>query len=128
MRVGEFDDPVTLDELMDRAAGKLGVDKKFFRYAGDTGVSIKRVCWVSGAGSECMISAITENCDIYITGDLKYHDAQKAHELGINVLDLGHYATENIFRRAMSSILIAEDIYDSAKVELSDVDINPFAL
>jgi dinuclear metal center YbgI/SA1388 family protein len=128
VRVGEFDDPVTLDELMDRAAGKLGVDKKFFRYAGDTGVSIKRVCWVSGAGSEYMISAITENCDIYITGDLKYHDAQKAHELGINVLDLGHYATENIFRRAMSSILIAEDIYDSAKVELSDVDINPFAL
>ena len=52
VRVGEFDDPVTLDELMDRAAGKLGVDKKFFRYAGDTGVSIKRVCWVSGAGSE----------------------------------------------------------------------------
>ena len=128
VRVGEFFDAVTLDEIMDRAAHQLGVDRKFFRYAGDTDISVKRICWVSGAGSEFMVSAITENCDLYITGDLKYHDAQKAHELGINVLDLGHYATENIFRRAMSSILMDAGVYDKARVELSDVDINPFTL
>ena len=119
---------ITLDEIMERAAHQLGVDRKFFRYAGDTDISVKRICWVSGAGSEFMVSAITENCDLYITGDLKYHDAQKAHELGINVLDLGHYATENIFRRAMSSILMDAGVYDKARVELSDVDINPFSL
>ena len=128
VRVGEFFDAVTLDEIMERAAHQLGVDRKFFRYAGDTDISVKRICWVSGAGSEFMVSAITENCDLYITGDLKYHDAQKAHELGINVLDLGHYATENIFRRAMSSILMDAGVYDKARVELSDVDINPFTL
>ena len=128
VRVGEVFDAVTLDEIMERAAHQLGVDRKFFRYAGDTDISVKRICWVSGAGSEFMVSAITENCDLYITGDLKYHDAQKAHELGINVLDLGHYATENIFRRAMSSILMDAGVYDKARVELSDVDINPFTL
>ena len=128
VRVGEYFESVTLDEIMDRASRQLGVDRKFFRYAGDTDISIKRVCWVSGAGSEFMVSAITENCDLYITGDLKYHDAQKAHELGINVLDLGHYATENIFRRAMSSILMNGGVYDKAGVVLSDVDINPFTL
>ena len=128
VRVGDFIEPIGLSEIMDRAALQLGVQKKFFRYAGDEDVKIKRVCWVSGAGAEFMVSAILENCDLYVTGDLKYHDAQKAHELGINVLDLGHYATENIFRRAMSSILMDAGIYDNAAVILSDVDINPFAL
>lgn len=128
VRVGTYAEPHTLDEVMDIASKNLGVDRRFFRYAGDTDIKIRRVCWVTGAGAEFMVSAITENCDIYVTGDLKYHDAQKAHELGINVLDLGHYATENIFRRAMSSILIDGDVYDSAQVVLSDVDINPFTL
>ena len=128
VRVGEYNEAIGLVEIMDRASASLGVDKKFFRYAGDEDVKIKRICWVTGTGAEFMVSAITENCDLYVTGDLKYHDAQKAHELGINVLDLGHYATENIFRRAMSSILFEGGIYDNAAVILSDVDINPFAL
>ena len=128
VRVGEFSEAISLGDIMDRAAMQLGVDKRFFRYAGDADVRIRKVCWVGGAGADYMVSAITENCDLYITGDLKYHDAQKAHELGINVLDLGHYATENIFRRAMSSILMEAGIYDNARVELSDVDINPFIL
>ncbi|MBR6472164.1 MAG: Nif3-like dinuclear metal center hexameric protein [Firmicutes bacterium] len=128
VRVGEYNEAIGLSDIMDRASLQLGVDKRFFRYAGDEDVSIKRVCWVSGAGADYMVSAIVENCDLYVTGDLKYHDAQKAHELGINVLDLGHYATENIFRRALSSILMEAGVYDNAAVILSDVDINPFSI
>lgn len=128
VRVGEYSEAVTLDEIMERASSQLGVSRRFFRYTGDQDISVKRLCWTSGAGADFMVSAIIENCDLYITGDLKYHDAQKAHELGINVLDLGHYATECIFGRAMSNILIDGGVYDRADVLLSDVNINPFVL
>ena len=127
VRVGEYRDAKDLDEVMNIAASQLGIDRKFFRYAGDTDVKIRKLCWVTGAGSDYMVSAITENCDLYVTGDLKYHDAQKAHELGINVLDLGHYATEKTFVRNMASLL--KPLGDSGlEINRSELDLNPFAI
>ena len=34
--------------------------------------------------------------DAYITGDVKYHEAQMAKELGLLVVDAGHFGTESI--------------------------------
>ena len=127
VRVGEYSEAKGLDEVMDIAASQLGIDRKFFRYAGDTDVKIRRLCWVTGAGSDYMVSAITENCDLYVTGDLKYHDAQKAHELGINVLDLGHYATEKTFVRNMASLLSPLE-EQGLEINRSELDLNPFAI
>ena len=35
-----------------------------------------------------------QGADTYITGDVKYHEAQHAQELGINIIDAGHFGTE----------------------------------
>ena len=32
--------------------------------------------------------------DAYVTGDVRYHDAQHAAELGLHVIDAGHFGTE----------------------------------
>ena len=32
-----------------------------------------------------------QGADTYITGDVKYHEAQHAQELGINIIDAGHF-------------------------------------
>ena len=32
--------------------------------------------------------------DAYVTGDVRYHDAQHAAELGMHVIDAGHFGTE----------------------------------
>ena len=32
--------------------------------------------------------------DAYVTGDVRYHDAQRAAELGMHVIDAGHFGTE----------------------------------
>ena len=32
--------------------------------------------------------------DVYVTGDVKYHEAQQAVELGMHVIDAGHFGTE----------------------------------
>ena len=41
-----------------------------------------------------MDAAIAAGAQLYITGDLKYHDARKAEDAGIHVLDVGHFAPE----------------------------------
>ncbi|MDR2639257.1 MAG: Nif3-like dinuclear metal center hexameric protein [Helicobacteraceae bacterium] len=57
-----------------------------------------RVALCCGSGG-AMIGEI--DCDIVITGDLKYHDAIKARSLGIGAIDAGHYETERFFGEAM---------------------------
>ena len=32
--------------------------------------------------------------DVYVTGDMKYHDAQQAVEMGLPMVDVSHYAGE----------------------------------
>lgn len=74
--------------------------KQFFKipYVRVTQVSkeakIKRVAICSGSGAE-YIGVAAKKADIYITGDLKFHEAQMAYNLGIPVIDVGHYASEN---------------------------------
>ena len=126
VRIGHLRKPENIREFMRRAADRLEVDERFFRYAGDMDVEIRKAAWCTGSGSEFMEAALIADCDLYITGDLKYHDAQKARELGINILDLGHWGTEKIFVRNMTSDLI--DLEDEGfELVKSDLDLNPFA-
>ena len=38
--------------------------------------------------------AAEAGAELYVTGDVKYHDARKAEELGMALLDVGHFAAE----------------------------------
>ena len=55
---------------------------------------VQKVALCSGAGADFIGKAAFKGADVYLTGDVKYHDAQKAVQQGINVIDAGHFATE----------------------------------
>ena len=79
----------------------------------------------TGSGAEFIQCAMKDDCDLFITGDLKYHSAQTAKEMGINVLDIGHYGSEKIFADNMSDYLSKNTDIEIIK---SRVNINPFSL
>lgn len=54
------------------------------------------LAWVSGSGASCMEQALQAGADTLITGDVKYSAYMEARELGINLIDLGHFETEQI--------------------------------
>ncbi len=60
--------------------------------AGD--FEIERVGLCGGAGSEFIARAKFFGAQAFVTGDLKYHEAQSAVENKIHVVDAGHFATE----------------------------------
>ncbi|MDR3163111.1 MAG: Nif3-like dinuclear metal center hexameric protein [Helicobacteraceae bacterium] len=66
-----------------------------------------RVAFCCGSGG-ALIGEI--ECDILITGDLKYHDAIKAKTLGIGVIDVGHFESERYFGAALQKELSKYDI------------------
>ena len=61
----------------------------------DCGKIIKKIALCGGASAD-FISAVAEaGCDAYITGDVKHHEFLYAKELGLTVIDAGHFETEN---------------------------------
>ena len=69
--------------------------------------------------------AAANGCQLFITGDLKYHDAQNAKAKGIAVIDAGHYGTEKSFADNFADKLRSV-AGDRLEVVESKVDIDPF--
>lgn len=111
------------------AAEALGIDPRYFSFAGMPDDMIHKIGWCSGAGADFLDAAFDAGCDLFLTGDVKYHTAQHARDIGMNLLDCGHYATEAIFCENMKDLLAARiGPQDDLQLLLSQVDLNPFAL
>lgn len=67
---------------------------KIFHLWGKKPGHIHRVAILGGAGIDALEEAKAESVDLFITGDVKHHDGQRAYELGLPVLDIGHYDSE----------------------------------
>ena len=128
LRKGILPATVKFADFAERAADVIGVDKRFFAMVGDPETEIRTGAWCTGSGAGFMQAAADEGCDLYITGDLKYHDAQNAKAMGLCVLDAGHFGTEKIFTANMAGLLSKE--LDKKGIECdiiqSEIDINPY--
>lgn len=127
-RVGYLNEPKNLAEFCDEIKNKLGMAT--IRFAGDKNKEIKRVGLCTGSGAGFIFDAFKAGCDCYVTGDVKYHEVQYALQLGINIIDAGHFETENIVSTVLVNELnksIKENGYDM-EVVLAEASLNPFQL
>ena len=58
---------------------------------------IKKIALINGSAMSYWRKAKKEKVDLFITGDVGYHDALDAREAGINVIDFGHFESEHFF-------------------------------
>ena len=65
------------------------------RYSGDINKNVKKIAILGGAGSEYIHDAKRLGADLFLSGDLKYHEAQEAYASDIIVVDGGHFYTEH---------------------------------
>lgn len=94
------------------------------RIIGDKLKKVRRVGVVTGSGIDVLFDVDHTEIDLFITGDVKYHQAHDILQMGKNVIDAGHFGTEKIFPDAFLS-LVKTNI---SKIEFikSEVDVNPF--
>ncbi|MBE6022721.1 MAG: Nif3-like dinuclear metal center hexameric protein [Cellulosilyticum sp.] len=92
-RYGTLKDPVTLEEWIQKVKDYFNIE--YLRITDPTPRNIQKVAICSGAGS-MYIAKAAKVADVYITGDLKFHEGQMAKNLGLVVMDVGHYASEQI--------------------------------
>lgn len=97
------------------------------RVTGKIPERVAKVALCTGAGSEFIDMAKENGADVYVTGDVKYHDARHADDIDFCVIDAGHYGTEILFARNMAAQL-KEELGDGVEIIVSETDINPFIL
>ncbi|TCO80018.1 Nif3-like dinuclear metal center hexameric protein [Marinisporobacter balticus] len=125
-RVGKLVKPIEVGEFCEAIKSKLGI--KFVRVIGNLDKTIQKIGVCTGSGAAFIEDAYKARCDCYITGDVKYHDAQYALSLGITLIDAGHFETEYIVCEPLAEGLkkmIEKDDYD-LEIVLASNDMNPF--
>ena len=73
----------------------------------------------AGSGTSLLSAAVAAGAQLYITGDVKYHDARKAEDAGIHVLDVGHFAPERYGLLRFGSLLERKLTAQGLKVQFS---------
>lgn len=124
-RVGSLENPVALQDIANLLSKSLPVPKEQIRFVGDPAKSIKTIGICTGAGADLMDAAIANGCDLLITGDVKYHEAQEAKARNIALIDAGHYGTEQMFARNFAQKL-RQAVGNQVEILESQVDIDPF--
>jgi GTP cyclohydrolase I len=81
----------------------------------DAGKDVSMVAVCPGSGMEYWKHALSLGCDTFVTGDVRYHAGLDAKEAGMNVVDLGHFGTEEI---------IVNPLAERLKQELTGVAIH----
>ena len=85
-------DPQPLEDFLPYVKSALG--SQGLRYV-STGTPVHKVAVGGGACAGEMHLAIKAGCDTFITSDVRYNQFWDAQEQGLNLIDAGHFHTEN---------------------------------
>lgn len=91
LRCGSVEEQ-TLDTFL--AAVKSSLKCDGLRYA-DGGKPVRKVAVGGGSCADGMLEVAEAGCDTFVTADVKYNQFHTAWELGLNLIDAGHFHTEN---------------------------------
>jgi dinuclear metal center YbgI/SA1388 family protein len=126
-RIGRLPETATLETYARLVAKQL--DTPGVRFVGDPENRISKVALCSGGGSSVLRSAARIGAHVLVTGDIKYHDARDAEDLGIALIDAGHFPTEIIMAVAVQKQLqqkLQDSGFDGCRVLASSVEKDPY--
>ena len=116
MRVGRIKE-ASLSNVVNCVKEKL--DTSSVRVVGDLDKPIKKVAVLGGSGGDFTSIAFNLGCDLLVTGECKYNDAQEAHKLGISVIAAGHFETEYPAVKKLADVL-------KTRIDVDIIEAKPF--
>ena len=90
LRAGRYE--CSLPDFLEQVKTKLGC--KGLRYV-DGGKPVSKVAVGGGSCGSALPEVIEAGCDTFVTADIKYNQFWDAKAFGINLIDAGHFQTEN---------------------------------
>lgn len=125
-KIGELNEPLNLEDFAKYAKAHLNIPS--VRYTGPSEALIKTVAIIGGAGIGFETSAFKKGVDVFVTGDIKHHDALDAKTNGIHLLDINHYS-EYVMKEGLKDLLGRWLFSNDSKqfnIEASEINTDPF--
>ena len=105
-RIGVLDEELNMEDFSYMLKDILGCDG--IRVA-DACIPIQRVAVVGGDGKDYIKPALAAGADTYVSGRLGYNVMTEAGEMGINLIEAGHFFTEQPVTSFFQSLLMRMD-------------------
>ena len=109
----------TLEAFLGVVKRNLGCEG--LRYV-DSGKTVRRVAVGGGSCAGGMVEALDAGCDTFVTADIKYNQFWDAHDLGLNLIDAGHFHTENPVVAVLAEKIAAE--FPEIQVQISKTHVD----
>ncbi|MFH1980232.1 MAG: Nif3-like dinuclear metal center hexameric protein [Pseudomonadota bacterium] len=125
-RVGRLDTPQRLDDYAAALARRFDTDGA--RIVGEPGMMVKTAAVCTGSGGSLMEDFLRSGADVFISGDVRYHDARRIEMAGKALIDLGHFASEIIFARPLAEHMTAAAMQLGFHVTITpcQIETDPF--
>ena len=126
-RVGVLQAEMTLDAFASHVSQSLGCPGGI-RVVGDPNREVRKAAVCTGSGSSLTGDFLASGADVYVSGDMHYHDARAIEDAGRGLVDIGHFASEQIMVKAVADLLrrqVEEAGYNTT-VSTSEVEKDPF--
>ncbi|MDD5729301.1 MAG: Nif3-like dinuclear metal center hexameric protein [Victivallales bacterium] len=121
-RIGCLAKPASMTSLIDKI--KKTTSAKAMGFIGKQNRTVKKAAVCAGSCSKIINDVIAQGCDLYVTGELKHHQALAAQEAGLSCICLSHtvserFALKNLLNRLKKPL-------NPVKIRLSNRDADPF--
>ncbi|MPQ42225.1 Nif3-like dinuclear metal center hexameric protein [Clostridium tarantellae] len=91
-RIVDLDSTIKLENILNNIRKTLKIEH--LRYVGELDKNIKKIAIVNGSGQDFFEVSKKLGADLIITGDTTYHYVSDYKEMGLSIIDIGHFNSE----------------------------------
>jgi len=121
-RIGELTRPVRIAQIVKRIKKVTGA--KAVGLVGNQNRIVRRAAVCAGSCGKIINSVIAARADLYLTGELKHHQALAAQEAGLTCICLSHTVSERFILKKFAKQLQKQ--IKTVKISISKKDADPF--
>ncbi|MFN2356185.1 MAG: Nif3-like dinuclear metal center hexameric protein [Desulfotignum sp.] len=127
-RIGEVTSSISLARMASDIKKQLGIHQ--IRVVGNMDIMVKKIALCTGSGGSLVPVFLQSDADLFITGDIKYHEARLVEEHGKALIDVGHFASEILAVDLLSGRMVKAASLAGYDLEIKgfNQETDPFAI
>jgi dinuclear metal center YbgI/SA1388 family protein len=121
-RIGPLAEPMRLDRIIEAVKRRTGA--KAVGLVGDQKRLVRKAAVCAGTCGEILNLILAAGADLYLTGELKHHQALAAQEAGLTCICLSHTVSERFILKKLAGQI--KKLATEVAIRISKKDADPF--
>ncbi|UCD53469.1 MAG: Nif3-like dinuclear metal center hexameric protein [Phycisphaerales bacterium] len=121
-RMGRLSEPARVDQLIERIKKQTGA--KAVGLVGDSERMVRTAAVCAGTCGRIVNTVMAAGADLYLTGEMKHHEALAAQEAGLTCVCLSHTVSERFILKKVAKLFKSR--MKQVNIRTSKADTDPF--